>query len=482
MKNIFSNIKFEFLFIFILIFSLTSCDSELVDINEDPLAVTSVPPELLFPEVLVNFSSVRSIEFAGLNMHAQQWCGSGGTWLSRSRYVLGVPSVNNGWTTWYTTCLKNLSLVELLVESNNPENQYITAQAKILEGFIYSNITQVWGDVPFTESVNPTDYPYPNFDSQEVVLEGVVSLMDEGLAILEQDMDSDIITDSDLVFKGDRQAWIRWANSIKLKMLMFIANKKPETVSSQLQDLVSEPMIYTNSQEAKLSYTTEIGNENPKYRFIQNYWGGNINLWYAGRPLVNLMNELNDPRLSTYFEPNVNGVYLGKWQGYTGFASISKINANNILPDTPDRYSTASETYFLLADAAANGYVSGGLSQANTWFIQGVTLALDYFDGSLGEISQTDKDNYIASFPDLSTLSTDEALDYINDQHYISLFNNGLEAWNQWKRTKSVELDVPANAGATEVIRRYTYSTNEAGSNINTPQGLTLFTNMWYEK
>ncbi|WP_162497526.1 SusD/RagB family nutrient-binding outer membrane lipoprotein [Aureibaculum marinum] len=480
MKNIISKIKY-ILLISIMIMEV-SCDEQLVDINKDPLAATSVPPELLFPEVLANLSSVRTIEFAGANMHAQQWCGSGGTWLSRSRYVLGVPSVNNGWTTWYTTCLKNLSLVELLVESENPNNKYVIAQAKILEGFIYSNITQVWGDVPFTEAGNPVEYPYPQFDSQEIVLEGIVTLMDEALSILEQDLDSEIVTDSDLVFNGDREAWIRWANSIKLKMLMFIANKKPEEVASKIQALVDEPLILTNEQEAKFSYTTAIGNENPKWRFIQNYWGGNINLWYAGRPLVNLMNELNDPRLPNYFETNSNGFYVGKWQGATGFAVISKINANNVLPDTPDRYSTASETYFLLADAAANGYVSGGLEQANTWFVQGIQAALDYYDGTWGEISQTDKDNYIDSFPDLSTLTPEEALDYINDQHYISLFGNGIEAWNQWKRTKSVELDVPLNAGATDVIRRYTYSTNEAGSNINTPQGLTIETPMWYEK
>lgn len=480
MKNIISNIKYGFLFC--LIISISACDSELVEINEDPLAVTSVPPELIFPEVLANFSSVRTIEFAGLNMHAQQWAGSGGTWRNRSRYTLGVPSVNNGWTTWYTTCLKNLSLVELLVETDNPENVYIIAQAKILEGFIYSNITQVWGEVPFTQAVNPSEYPYPEFDSQEIVMEGIVTLMDEAIAILEQETDSDIVTDADLVFKGDKEAWIRWANSIKLKMLMFIANIKPDEVSNDLQALVNSPLILTNDQEAKLSYSTVTGNENHKWRFIQNYWGGNINLWYAGSPLVNLMNDLNDPRLATYFDTNVNGVYVGLVQGFTGVAFASKINAINVLADTPDRYSTASETYFLLADAAANGYVSGGLAQANTWFFEGVTLALDYFDGSLGEISQTDKDTYIASLPDLTTLSQEAALDYINDQHYISLFGNGLEAWNLWKRTKSVDLDIPNLSGATDVIRRYTYSTNEAGSNINIPTGITIETPMWFEK
>lgn len=479
MKNIVLKIKYAFLLV-LTMFSLNACDSELVDINVDPLSATSIPPDLLFPEVIVNFSSVRTIEFAGWNMHAQQWCGSGGTWRARSRYTLGVPSLNNGWSGWYATGLKNLSLVELLVETDNPQNQYIIGQSKILEGFIYSNLTQVWGEVPFTEAVNPALYPFPMYDSQETVMEGIITLMDEGVAILEQDLDSDIITDSDLIFKGDKEAWIRWANSIKLKMLMFLANKKD--VSSRLQGLVNSPLIFTKNQEAKLAYSTTIGNENQRWRFIQRFWNGNINLWFAGKPLVDLMNNLNDPRLATYFDLNRNNVYEGKVQGQNGFANISKINVNNILPDSPDRFSTASETYFLLADAAANGYISGGLAQANTWFIQGVQLALDFFDGSLGEISQIDKDTYMASLPDLTTLTTVEALDFINDQHYISLFGNGLEAWNLWKRTKSVDFDVPANSGAVDVIRRYTYPTNEAGSNPNTPEGVTIETPMWFEK
>ena len=481
MKNIVLQVKYGFL-LCLMMFGLNACDSALVDINEDPLAVTSVPPDLIFPEVLVNLSSIRTIEFAGLNMHAQQWCGSGGTWLARSRYTLGVPSVNNAWTAWYATCLKNLSLVELLVEKDNPQNQYIIAQSKILEGFLYSNLTQVWGEVPFTQAVNPAEFPYPEYDSQETILEGIITLMDEAVTILEQDLDSNIVTDSDLVFKGDKLAWIRWANSLKLKMLMFIANKKPEVVSDRLEILASSQLILNNNQEAKLSYTTDIGNENPRWRFMDRFWNGGINLWYAGKPLVDLMKELDDPRLYTYFEPNVNGFYFGKAQGATGFAFISKVNVNTVRPDSPDRYSTASETYFLLADAAANGLVSGGLTQANIWFVEGVQQALDYFDGSLSEISQTDKEVYLGSLPNLSTLSTEEALDYINDQHYISLFGNGLEAWNLWKRTKSVDFIVPFNSGATDVIRRYSSSTNEAGSNTSAPQGILIETPMWYEK
>jgi hypothetical protein len=479
MKN--TIIKATYLFLVsVIILSLNGCTDDITDINEDPLAVTSVPPYLLFPEVIVNMSSQRVIEFAGSNMHAQQWAGSGGTWLSRSRYTLGVPSVNNAWTNWYTTCLKNLSLVELLVETDYPDDVYITAQAKILEGFIYSNITQVWGEVPFTQAGNPAEYPYPEFDSQETVMEGIVTLMDEAIAILEQDVDSDIV--DDLIFEGDKEAWIRWANSIKLKMLMFMANIKPTEVSERLQEVANSELILTNEQEAKLQYSSEIGNENPKYTFINNYWGGNINLWYAGKPLVDLMNDLDDPRRATYFDLNINGVYAGIIQGYTGVAYISKINVNNVQADTPDRYSSASETKFLLADAAVNEYISGGLTQANTWFLEGVTLALDYFDGSLGEISQTDKDTYIASLPDLSTLTKEEALDYINDQHYISLFGNGIEAWNLWKRTKSVDFDIPNLSGATDIIRRYTYSSNEAVANINTPTEVTIEDPMWFEK
>lgn len=260
-----------------------------------------------------------------------------------------------------------------------------------------------------------------------------------------------------------------------------MANKKD--VSAQLQALVNEPLIMTNAQEAQLPYDGTVGNENQRWTFINRYWGGDIKLWYAGKPLVDLMIELNDPRLATYFDTNNTGVYAGKSQGATGgFAAVSKINTNMVLPDSPDRFSTASETYFLLADAASNGYVTGGLTQANTWFVEGVKLALDYFDGSLGEIDQASKDAYLASLPDLATLSTEAALDFINDQHYISLFGNGLEAWNQWKRTKSVNLEVPVNGTATGIIRRYTYSQNEANSNPNTPTNITVETPMWFEK
>lgn len=481
MKNIKTYTKL-IAFSLVLMFTATSCDEDLVDINQNPNAAVNIDPGLLFPEVIVNFSSSRTVELNAININAQHWAsgGSAGVFSNPERYILSTFTTGNTWSNWYSNNLKNLFLVKDLVANDSPEDLQIVGQAQVLEAFIYLNLTLIWEDIPFSEAINATEFPSPNFDTQEEVLNGILVILDEAIANLNAS-GSDIVTGGDLIFNGDAEKWIKWANSIKLKTLMLIANKNPGAVSAQIQALVNQPLILDNADEAKLDFSSEIGGENPIWRTLDRFAGGANLFWFSGSTLVNLMQGLNDPRIPTYFDANDDGEYVGQDQGVFTSAGISPVSLNIIRPEMPDRYTTASENNFLLAEAALLGYISGGAAAADTYFKAGVQASLDFYDGKPGAIDAADKTAYMGTLPDLTGLSEAEAYDAINDQHYISLFSRGLEAWTQWRRTKSVDLQQPVEAVISGLIRRYSYPPDELGSNPNTPSQKPLDAPMWFE-
>jgi len=474
--------KLFYLSCFVALIGLTACEEDLADINVDPLAATSVDASLLFPEILVNFSSSRTIELNAVNIQAQHWTsgGSAGVFFNPERYALSIFTTGNTWANYYAVSLKNLFLVRDLTETNTPEDLNIIGQSRVMEAFIYFNLTTIWEDVPFSEAINGQDFPAPNFDTQEQVLNGVVALCNEAIPLL-QAGGSDAITDADLIYGGDTDLWIRFANTIRLKALMLIANVDPGTAAPQIAQVATQPLIMDNSQEAKFDWNTSVGNESPIWRTLDRFAGGTNVFWFSGSTLVDLMNGLNDPRRATYFDTNDDGVFAGQDQGVLNSDNISPVSLNIIRPEMPDRYATASETFLLLADAAVNGFVPGGQAQANTYLQQGVQASLDFYDTQPGTIDAADKAAYLASLPDITGLSAANALQVINEQQYIALFTQGVEAWTHWRRTKVPDFQLPDQALLPDIIRRYSYPPDEAGSNPNIPIQAPLQTPMWFE-
>ncbi len=460
---------------------MSGCEGSIEGINTNPFAATNIDPSLLFPQVILAISQQRTIELNSVNIQAQHWTsgGSAGVFRNPETYIISANTTNNVWFAEYATALRNLQQIRILTENNNPGNLHVIGQAKVLEAFTFFNLTQVYGQVPFSEATQPADFPNPNFDLQEDVLRGVITRADEGIALLSGPSDA-IVTGGDLIYGGDATKWIRFANTLKLQALTLIANVDG-SVASEIAALTSQPLIVSNADEAKLDYTSAIGNENPIWNTLNLFSGGANIFWYSGATLVDLMNNLGDPRRATYFDLNADGQYVGQNQGVFTPTGISRVSLNIIRPEMPDRYASAAETHFLLADAAAKGFIPGGLGEANSLLQDAVRLSMDFYDGKPGAIAAGDKTAYLASLPDISGLSTDDALRIIHEQHYIELFSRGIDAWTLWKRTKTPTFELPLNAQLTDIIRRYPYPASETASNSNAPAQRLLDDPMWFE-
>lgn len=479
MKN---NLIKQLSIIFLSVIVLTGCEDSIEGINTDPLAAISIDPALLFPQVIVSgLSAQRTIEENAINMQAQQWSSivGFGVFVNPERYTISANTTNNIWVGHYTTALRNLQQMRLLTERDNPTATNVIGQVKITEAFTYLNLTQIFGDIPFTEAIQVADFPNPNFDTQETVLRGLVGLIDEGLTAL--NTPTDIITGGDLIYGGDRDNWIRFGNSLKLRILMLIANVDPGSVSAEIAAVAGQPLILTPNQTAKLDWSAATGNENPIWRTIDRFNGAVNGFWGGGAALLDIMNANDDPRRDTYFD-DVAGAYVPQLQGVFSSAGFSAVSLNIIRPEMPDIWATAAETNFYLAEAVLQGWATG---DANTFYQAGIQASLDFYDGEPGEITPANKATFMAS--PRASIATDTnpiALQKIHEEIYVSNFTRGLAAWTNWRRNKIPTFEIPVGTalGPTSNIHRYQIPLSEQTNNPNAPSSLpALDTPMWFE-
>jgi len=483
-----------------LSFAFVSCDDWL-DVNTDPNAATEVSPDLLFSTVLANVASNRAIEIQPSgSFFINAWAPNGSTpvFINPDRYIISPFSTGNTWSNWYGASMRNLSFMIDEAETNELVSLNVAAQAKIMKAYLFWSITMMWEDVPFTQSQKPEEFPEPAFDDQETVLRGVIDLLDEALSQI--DLSESGVGNRDYVYEGNMLGWLKFANSLKLRTYIFLRNQDP-SVDSAIADLLNNAeLIRENADEAAIPFFDS--NENAHNLWVlNNLFGGftgaaNGNIFvFAGQTLVDIMNELEDPRRKTYFSYAtfsnnlVADEFIGQEAGVSGWGGETSMVSQNIIRRTwPSRMLTASEVLFYEAEFLATTGDLGGAHQA---FVDGVRASLEFLspytelDPAGGEledqgISEEEIAVYLNNLPSSFSNET-EALEAIWTQAYIEVLDRAPENWSHWRRVKFPELSVAQNANLGDIIRRFPYPPSEIAANPNTPQDPALDTPMWFE-
>lgn len=483
---------YKLLIMSFLMFTVTSCGDDLLDINTDPDAATTVSADQLFPGILANIASNRSIEIGvGMSEQVQHWAsnGSAGVFLNPERYTISPFTTGNTWSFMYINALSNLTLAIKDAEGSDPVKNNVAAQCKVLSAMVYFQLSLIWEKVPFTEA-NNTEIPVPSFDEQETIFRGTVALLDEAIAQMDPASELTGVTDGDFIYGGDINMWRKFAKSLKLRIYMYLYNKDT-SVGTQIAALIAEnDLITTVSDEASIPFYNDVNNANNLWKLYNQFGGfeedGSITnasaYLYAAAPIVDLMNGKSDPRRNTFFGEGTDaapGEFIGNEPGSTGGDDdIAVVSTNIIRMDFPDRLVTASEILLYIAEYHA---ISDDLSSADNAYRAAIAASMDFWDGTDGEISEGEETAYITSLPALSTLSKEAALTAIREEQYVDLYGRGPDAWANWKRTHVPVLDLPSNATLGGIIRRYPYPPDEKAANPKVPTDPALDKPMWYE-
>lgn len=443
------------------------------------------------------------------NLSADAWSGYIGinnTWNGGNchlNYVMVDAWVASTFSNSYTNLLDPWKkLTASAKENDTPE---IAALAQILKISGWHKVLESFGPIPYTAAGKSTiDVP---FDSEETVYTEMFKDLATAVEVLTPKAVSGvkIIPDYDLVFGGDATKWVKYANSLMLRLSIRLRTVKPE-LAKQYAKLAVDHSIGVMTEvgdAAGAGSGAGIALRNPIFWIADNYNDARV-----GTSILAYLMGYKDPRLSAYCQPansqcsvavtafdnnKYQAVPLGhlntksdeKSKEYDSYYYYSK---PNIKGETPLYWMRASEVYFLRAEAALYWGTEYGKGDAAALYKQGIETSFQE-NGVSGSI-----DTYMASgnkpaankvvsakfgfdyqAPTQATAkfegTQEEKLEKIIIQKYIALYPNGQEAWTEFRRTGYPKLNPVVSGGnhnssvnTTRGVRRLTYPVSFNGT------------------
>ena len=410
---------------------LTSCTKDFEAINTNPNSPVSVQPSLLLRQVIYDYGEQMSYEgFTAGNLLGQYTTALDFNLFDR--HNLKSPQLGgNPWPIFY----KNLRDNDIILNQSRTNETFRVYEGPslILKAYMAAALTDLFGDVPYSEGFKgETQTVTPIYDSQEAIYRnegGILDNLDKGISAM-QAYTGSIELQGDILFEGDLEAWIRWANSLKIKYLMRISDQVD--VATELQAIYEAGQYITeNSQNAIFNFTDGAPNNFRLARLRI----GDFNNFVLSETMDEILKELDDPRIATLFRPFSNsttGAFKGLLNGIdasqTSIALADYSLTGTIFREETGRldanFMTSMETSFLLAEAAQKGWI---MADAKTLYDTGVTQAFAYWGTELPV-------DYLTTSAAFDT-SGGRAIEQIITQKWISNMVNGYEGWIEYRRT-----------------------------------------------
>lgn len=471
-----------------LAWSMTACDDGLTEVNDDPNAPTDVPAQFLLPQAIrsgVELSFGATMQLSHTGVFAQQV--SQIQYADEEQGIVRPSTMDAYWAGYYVGPLQDIQLVVNKGREADLPNQ--EGVGLIWRSWLYQQITDLWGDVPYSQALSGADVATPEYDSQQAVYTGVLNDLTAGQAMLNQG--SAGFGSGDILYENDMVAWRRFANALRMRMAMRMVNADPGTAQQEFVAAYNAGGFQSNAGNAVLEWPGS-PYENPLY---ENYLGRDDHSISA--TMVDTLASLNDPRLALYAEPaTADGVYRGNPNGYDdppdpndiGLGMWSRIG-NFWRADgasTPTAIMTYAEQLFLQAEAAQRGWIGGS---AADFYHAGIRASMNQYDGPNAPANaptDAEIDAYLAQ-PEVA-YNAARGLEQIHLQLWLALYMNTNEAWAHVRRTGTPDLQLGPDWSLTGPPTRFSYPDTEQSLNASSLSaavsrqggGLDLVTPLWW--
>jgi len=425
----------------------SSCTKGFVDLNTNPNTTPNALPQQLLAPALVNTVAANMLRARSFNNELMQVTvnesDAEGTIF---RYDITKNQADNTWNNWYAQ-LTNFKDIYTLASQPVTLNKGYQGISLICQSWIYSMLTDTYGDVPYFQSNMARELiTEPAFDHQMDIYLDIFKQLEAANTLLTGA--ANVTAGSDPVYNGNCAEWRKFGNSLYLRLLMRISGKVDVSAMAQakIKDIIdvhasTYPIMTSNTDAAVLRWTgtgyltspfiAGVREQDWRQPSIASFFFDNLTKW-------------TDPRLyqNRWSIATSNGAYVGVPSGYLpGTAPVARCyflsttSATTLMNDPlMGNIMNYAELQFLLAEASAKGYITTGT--AKTYYDNGVQNAITFWLPTYFTSPVTLATYEVAA--DITwddTLSLDAKMEMIHVQKYYALFWTDFQQWFEYRRT-----------------------------------------------
>lgn len=485
------------LILFLAVFA--SCKKDFDKINTNPNSPVTTNTEFLMSDVIV--SSAYAYQENAVDRRP----------ASAARYLTLVRNTGYDLFVWgpvdwgdiYSRLAVNKTLME--TATGRGENQYI-AIGKIMKAFNFGYLTDLYGDVPYAQALKSkeSNIIHPEYDKQENIYPDLLKELRDANDLLKNST-AEINVKGDVLYKGKTLQWRKFANTLRLRMLLRISKVYPQAFT-EMQEIISNPVNYP---------VFENSNDNAEIVYLGTTagysWPGGplamIDFDYlktkVSKELVDRLIQRNDPRLGVWVEPvkstvgstvdfnkyvgvpnaidapsNYNG---GEDHVSTFSSSFFRKNGGSTNPALKASFITYTEMCFILAEAMQLGKIIVPGETAESMYYKGIRESMSAY--GVGTVAAT------GNYYDQSLVKYNGTLEQLITQKWLAMLFKGAEGWFDQRRTGFPAFVPGPLAGGSGIPKRYVYPDAESAlNNDNYKKAISVFgtdvesTLMWYLK
>jgi hypothetical protein len=425
--------KKKYLILLVLVASFSACTDKFEEFNTDVKNPAIVAGESLFSNaerVLARTISSTNVNLNIFKLMAQYWTEC--TYIDEANYDLVNRSIpDNLFEEYYQGVLKDLQEAALIIDAALPdagedpathetEQSNKLAIIELLNVYAFQNLVDIFGDVPYSEALD-IERISPKYDDAATIYADLIARIDAALA----DMDDSEASfgEADLIYGGDVELWKKFANSLKLKIAITMADASATIAKSAAESAVNAGVFTSNDDNALFPFLSAT-HPNPLYEDLVQ---SGRNDFVPANTIVDIMNNLGDPRRPYYFTL-FQGAYVGGRYGYESPYSLHSHIPNAIAaPNFNGILLTYDEVLFYMAESAERGFSVG--NNAGALYRDAIRASILFWGGT-----ETEANNYVAQSNVNYATAAGTWRQKIGTQAWIAFYTRGLEGYTMWRR------------------------------------------------
>jgi len=438
---------------------LSACTDNFEDMNTDKKHPQNVTAAVLFTNAQIDLAD----QISSTNVNDNTWKLMAQYWTERSytdeaNYNIVNRRIPDGLFQTYYAILKDLKDAEEIIMAEKLEEPGLAAKQAnqanrlaiidLLNVFIYQRLVDIFGDIPYSEALDPENYT-PVYDDAQTIYKDLIDRVKADVAVFDASAGS--FGTADLIYGGDVSSWERFGNSLLVKLGIGIADGPLSALGKSTVESAYNNVFTSLNDGAYFPYQKSLPYVNQLYDDLVAS-GRHDFIMVTG--MVTLMTDMDDPRLDKYFE-DLDGILTD--YGASGGSYGTKVHYNTSIeaPDFPGFLLTYNEVQFYLAEAAARGW-SIGSTTAEEHFNEAVTSSIVEWGGT-----ETEASDFLAAH---SYSSYTNWKDAIGTQAWVAMYTRGFIGYTFYRRLDyPTVLVMPPNppTDVDEIPTRFTYPINE---------------------